>query len=630
MRGAAGDVRSVGTAAAGTTATARTLSTATRTAGTSMLLLGRAAKLGLAATAVATGVAAKEGWAYNKVIDSQRVGFETLLGSERKAALFMAKIQALALRSPILDPKSTGESARMLMAYGVSIRQVLPLVQAIGDMSAASGRSVEETMPRAAMAIGQIASKGKLQAEELNQLAESVGLSRDRIRVALKMTRAEFNDAFTPGNSISASKALPAVLEAMRAQSAGAADRLARTTQGKFAMLREVFSRQFGAITRPLYDLAGDMAGDLARSLKRLDVKGAMKDAGLMGREFLGGFKQGAHGGPQAMLTGIAAAGQRAGAMFRSIKSAVKDAGRMFMETFAPAAPFLENVLLPLLGGLAKGVLGSVVLAFKVLQPIVALFMRALGAIGTAARPLRPLFSGIGMVLGFVFAGPILKLLGAIPRLGFVFRMAAIPVRLLGGAVKLVGGFLLRVFAPAIGRGFWMLNRFAGIVGNVTRTVVRAFGSWLGAIRGALGRVFGFLGGLPGRFVRVGKSIVGGIARGIAGAPGALLNALKGVLKSAISHLPGPLASAASALIPGMAAGGRALRGGPYVVGEQGPEIVNLRRGDQVTPNARLGAIPPPLGGAGALLRIEVVSKLDGRQVGRGMATVAANDLAGP
>lgn len=627
MRGAAGDVRSVGTAGE---STAQSLQTATRAVGSSMLLLGRAAKLGLAATAVATGIAAREGWAYNKVIDSQRVGFETLLGSERKAALFMAKIQTLALQSPILDPKSTGEAARMLMAYGVSIRSVLPLVKAIGDMSAASGKDIGETMPRAAMAIGQIASKGKLQAEELNQLAESVGLSRDRIREALGMTRAEFNAAFTPGNSIPASKALPAVLEAMRAQSAGAADRLAKTTQGKFAMLREVFSRQFGTITRPLYDLAGDMAGDLATALKRLDVKGAMKDAGLMGREFLGGFKQGAHGGPQAMLTGLAAAGQKAGAMFRSIKGAVGDAGRMFMETFAPAAPFLENVILPLLGGLAKGVLGGVVLAFKVVQPVVALFMRALGWLGTAARPLRGVFAGLGTVLGFLFGGPILKLLGAIPKLGFVFRLAALPIRLFGGAVKAVGGFLLRVFAPAVYRGFWLLTRFGGIVGSVTRTVVRAFGSWLGAIRGALGRVFGFLGGLPGRFVKVGGSIVRGIARGIAGAPGVLLNALKGILKSAVSHLPGPLASAASALIPGMAAGGRARRTGPYVVGEEGAEIVNLNRGDRVTPNARLGGLPRPLGGAGALLRIEVVSKLDGRQVGRGMATVAANDLAGP
>jgi tape measure domain-containing protein len=221
----------------------------------------------------AIGGAVSQGFAYNKMIDSQNVAFTTLLGSQKRSAVFMAQIQALALKSPVLDPESTGDSARLLMAYGISAKRTLPFVEALGNMAATTGRSIQESMPRGAMALGQIGSKGRLQSEELNQLAESVGLSRDRIRKALDMTREDFNATLAPGGTnIPASKALPAILEAMRKQSGGAADRLSKTSQGKMDRLREVWKKAMGGLTEDLYDARGNIAGALATIIQDKDL----------------------------------------------------------------------------------------------------------------------------------------------------------------------------------------------------------------------------------------------------------------------------------------------------------------------------------------------------------------------
>ncbi len=222
----------------------------------------------LGATATATAIAvARMGTQYNQLQDSQEVAFTTLLGSQGKAMRFMEQLEDLADRSPVLDPAATGEAARTLMAYGVAVKDILPFVEALGDMSASSGKSIQETMPLAAMAIGQIVSKDKLQAEELNQLAESIGLSRGRIRKALGMSRKDFEDAFTPGNSISADRALPAILKAMEEQSDGAADRAAEKTEGRVDRMQEKFAKFSGIVTRPFYDEFGRLAADIAEDL---------------------------------------------------------------------------------------------------------------------------------------------------------------------------------------------------------------------------------------------------------------------------------------------------------------------------------------------------------------------------
>lgn len=272
MNGAATDVRGVGRAAqtAGSVGAAGMgrLSSATSGAATAAKTL-----IGVYAGMKIVGglkAAAAAGFEFNRTIDSQRIGFTTMLGSQEEARDMMREIQGLAMRSPILDPKSTGEAARRLMAFGVAQGSVIEYTEALGDMAAATGNSIQEVLPMGARALGQIASKGKLQTEELNQLAESVGLSRKAIRKELGMTVEEFESTFTPGNNIMADKALPAIIRAMRKQSGGAAKALSETTAGEIDAARERFAKRMGQVTRPIYDAAGDVIGNVSKDLDRI------------------------------------------------------------------------------------------------------------------------------------------------------------------------------------------------------------------------------------------------------------------------------------------------------------------------------------------------------------------------
>lgn len=273
VSGALGHVGAAGRAgAAGLGAVDR----ASRRAGISLRQVGAIAAGWQVASALRA--AAGAGIQFNKVQDAQRVGFTTMLGSGQAAADMMQRIQALALRSPILDPASTGDAARSLLAFGIPLKDVLGDVERLGDMSAATGRSISETMPLGARALGQIASKGKLSMEEMNQLAEGIGLGQTAIRKELGMTREEFAATFTPGNQISASKALPAIRRAMEKQSKGAAKLMSETTAGQFDAARERFARRMGQLTRPAFDQAGDIVGSLS---KELDQIAGRKDISL-------------------------------------------------------------------------------------------------------------------------------------------------------------------------------------------------------------------------------------------------------------------------------------------------------------------------------------------------------------
>lgn len=268
MQGAAKDVRSVGSAA----------STSNRVGSRAMRdLASNTRGVAVNAKSVAAGYAAwkvgdalrdavSAGVMFNRTQDRQRVGFETLLGSAGKARDMMGAIQDLAFKSPILNVAQTGQAVQTLLAYGIAQKDVIGDAERLANTAGATGKSLQEALPLGARAMGQIAGKGKLQMEELNQLAEGVGLSAKDIREELGMTKDEWAKAFTPGNNISAEKALPAIRRVMDRYS-GASEKLAKTTEGQFAAAQDRLAKGMGALTRPAYDEAGRVIGRLSKDL---------------------------------------------------------------------------------------------------------------------------------------------------------------------------------------------------------------------------------------------------------------------------------------------------------------------------------------------------------------------------
>lgn len=517
-----------------------------------MARLEAGARRGVTAVSLVAGTvgafAAVTGASYNRMQDSQRVAFTAMLGSGEKAEALMKRIKALATDSPILDPGNTGRSVQLLLAYGLNAKKALQFTEAIGNAAAGSGKSIEESMGPAALAIGQIQSKGKLSAEELNQLAESIAVGRGSVAKELGMSGAEFEKALQQG-SISSDKALAAIQRAIKKRFGTAARDAANVTEGQVGRLKEVFSSAAGQLTRPFYDAVGRISARIADRLQNVDlskvgerifgaVSGAAEAvAGVLGRidwDSVLARVQDAFAWISAQAPKVMSV---VGAVISHIPDVVRGVGEVVsqvIDALKPAMPFVQNVLLPLLKGIAIGVIASVVAAFKVAIPIIKVVATVLGWLGEKAKPISPLIEKLGVVIGFLASGPILKGVaflgkafagvgGAVGIAGRVImvaaRLAAIPLKILVGVVKL-NVLSLKLF----GRGVTLV---AGLLGRAL-TWVRRYVGFLGGLPGRVGRIAVNLVGsfvnaitrLPGAAVRIARSVVTGIGRWLGTLPG--------------------------------------------------------------------------------------------------------------
>lgn len=562
-------------------------------AGSAAVLRGAGLAAGAVAASGGTALAVA-GVDYLKTQDRQMVAFTTFLGSERKARKLVGDIAALSKASPVLDPATTGNAVSSLMAFNVGAKDSMKLVKALGAASAASGRSIQEVMPRAALAIGQIKAKGKLSAEEMNQLAESVNLGRGQIAKQLGMTSKQLEATFAPGKQVSASKALPAIQRALAAQFGGADKLAASTTEGRMARAKEALAAGTGQLLRPLYDLAGRGAEALSRMISPSSVK-------------------------------------RVQATLARIVTGVRKVGRQLIDAFKPAMPFVQNVLLPLLSGIGKGIVLGIVAAFKIAVPLIKVVATVLGAVGKVLAPLKPVFHGIGLVIGTVFGPAILRILGTIPKLGIVFRVLNAPMRLVIGAFRgVVAG--IRTAWSWFGRLLVGAQRFLGTFTSMPARVGRA-------ALNLVGRFMNAVESLPGKMVGGAKKAVSALVSGIKKGGTALLNAGKalgskivsgiveliksspGKIKDAVmSVVPGPVKDAVGKLggFVGLASGGEVSRTGWAVVGERGPELLRLPGGSTVYDHRQSSSAMssrPPLRGAPLQVVIPLTATLDGRVV---------------
>lgn len=126
------------------------------------------------------------GWAANKFIASPvnvadaytgaQIGFSTLLGDSAGQQM-MDDLDAFAKESPFTTTDVIQNTQKML-AMGWDAENIIDDMRTIGDAAAATGKGTQG-LEQIVLALAQIQTKGKVSAEELNQLAEA-GISAKR------------------------------------------------------------------------------------------------------------------------------------------------------------------------------------------------------------------------------------------------------------------------------------------------------------------------------------------------------------------------------------------------------------------------------------------------------------------
>jgi hypothetical protein len=231
---------------------------------------------------------------------------------------------------------------------------------------------------------------------------------------------------------------------------------------------------------------------------------------------------------------------------------AAYQAGGQLVSAFKPAQPFFQNVLLPLVKGLAEGVGIGLVGAIKITTVAVQILAPVLGVLGNVMKPLGGVIEDVGKVLGIFFSGDVLggiaKALGAvageIPFLGKVLEALLKPVELVGDAVSGLYKIITGAFSKILGYMGGLAADFGGVLGGAAKSVVDAFS------------------GLPGDMLTLGENIVNAVVSGIGKAPNAIVDALMGLLPKSIRGLAGKIVGTVSKIfreggtVPRFAAGG--------------------------------------------------------------------------
>ncbi|MBC9786761.1 tape measure protein, partial [Heliobacterium chlorum] len=128
---------------------------------------------------------------------------------------------------------------------------VMPNLKAIGDAVSAVGGG-EEMLNGVTMALGQMATKGKVSAEEMNQLAERGIPAWDLMAQKLGMSKQQLMDLSAAGKVMS-DQAVPALIDAMGTKFAGAMDKQSQSFKGMISTLSDNTNMLLGQLFDPIF-----------------------------------------------------------------------------------------------------------------------------------------------------------------------------------------------------------------------------------------------------------------------------------------------------------------------------------------------------------------------------------------
>ncbi len=195
---------------------------------------------------VLTGVAAKK-----VIIDpisvadsttTAQIGFETMLGSKKKADKFMADVKNFAVETPF-ETQDVVKNSQKMLAMGWNRKNILTDMNRIGNVSAATGTGAEG-IERITTALGQMKMKGKVSAEEMLQLTEANVKAWDYVAKGQGVSVAQAQDMVTKG-LIPVDDAIDSILKGMD-EFDGMMDKTAnRTASGLKSQLADTFQIGF-------------------------------------------------------------------------------------------------------------------------------------------------------------------------------------------------------------------------------------------------------------------------------------------------------------------------------------------------------------------------------------------------
>jgi tape measure domain-containing protein len=520
-----------------------------------------ALKLGsaLAVGAVATGLEQITSFGLKgaSALEQTTIGFKSLLGSEQAATAEIKQLQDFAAATPF-QFEGVADAARRMLAFGSSVgitrEQLIPTLTTVGDLVSVLG-GTQESVDATVRAFGQMASKGKVQQDELLQLSEALpGFNvQQAIAAKLGVSVAQAQDMISSG-AVDAKTGIQALLEGMAKfpGAAGAMAAQAQTLGGVFSTFKDTvqisLANAFAPVIPQIKDTLTQITPVIGQAFDTLGpaLGGALAAilptlAGLVQGlvPILAPIIEGLGQGLAAIGPSLAPLGAALGEVVRSVTPLLPLLGDIIGQVAAGLAPAI-TALAPIFAGLAQGLTFTI----QPLLPLITQFGGILAqVIAPAAAALAPLLSDLGDELGVAIGQTLTEIGPQLPELAkalvdmavagaqlivaleplippmvqlltqsqllvptlealtFVFEISAMATHLIADAIAAVIDWFSHLGDTASSTssaftGAW--NAVAGFFTDLWNQIVAAFSAGVAFVESIPGRVGAALAALPG------------------------------------------------------------------------------------------------------------------------------------
>ncbi len=203
---------------------------------------------------------------FSSKMEQSKVGFTSLMKNSDQASAHIKELLALSRSTPLQFESISSMSSR-LQGAGIEAQKVIPLIKDIGNVAAATGELSAERMEGIGVAFAQIASKGKVSAEEMEQLAER-GVPAWRIlSESIGKTAAETRKMAEDGK-ISSDQLFAAFQKFSQMNFGDAMEKQAATFSGSMGQIANIALQTANTAFQPIYDEISKFSAKIAKSLR--------------------------------------------------------------------------------------------------------------------------------------------------------------------------------------------------------------------------------------------------------------------------------------------------------------------------------------------------------------------------
>jgi tape measure domain-containing protein len=401
---------------------------------------------------------------FNSTLQQTQIGYTTMLGSGKKAQKFIDELKAFAAKTPF-EFEGLTKNAQTMLGMGISAKDVLPDLKALGD-SVASVGGTTDTLNNTILAFSQMSARGKVDMGNLNQLLQGGVPNALRILASRFHTSTQNMMQMISQGKVMSKDAIPALVKGIEkgtdstAALGGMMDKQSKTFQGALSNIHDVLTQALAGIGKPLFDKLSDLANQLATFLASpqftkiaraatqifggwmTKLEPIIKQAWPTIKSVLGQLS-GRVSGLFAQLAPLGkTVGQVLGDVMHALGPVLAQVAQSFKVLMANLGPVIAKAA-PILADLANLLGELLVKALKAITPLfkpVATFLKlAIGLVGDLVPALTPLINTV-----MDFAATLIKALAPVLKVIIDALKQLLPPIL--AIVKVVADELVGIF----------------------------------------------------------------------------------------------------------------------------------------------------------------------------------------